>query len=146
MEIKKANVIIFVLGLFPVSIIGYYLSAFLVTDQKNTVYTILDRYNVISTNPLKNYWNKYSLLLIVFVWLIYFIVVMYCICGNKPTRNGEENGSSKWENPVKVCKYLADNHNGKTDPLNIIVIKKHKNIFCEIARNLFYKFKYRKAN
>ena len=148
MGIKKSKIIFLILGLIASGILGYYLSALLITDGQNSVYTIIERFNMVKENPLRNYWNKYSILVILFVLIFYFVFVLYVLFGQKARRPGEEQGSSRWENPERITRLLSNRSNSITDPYNIVVIKEKKLLssFIKPLKNVFYKIIYRKAD
>ncbi len=62
---------------------------------------------------------------------------------HKPTRYGEEQGSSKWENPSRVNKILADQNRSPDDENNVVVYKNKK---PNKIKNMYLKWKYRNEN
>lgn len=129
---------------------GYYLSAIIPSAAASgEISMITDNFNMVAADPFHNYWNGYSLMYIIGCLLIYGCFVLYYIAGKKPTRNGEEQGSSKWENPKKVTKKLADHNNKPGAEGNIVVIIKSKNPifkFFGLFKNVYYKIRFYKAD
>lgn len=133
-----------------VGAVGYYLSAIIPSAAAfGKISMLAENFNRITAAPFQNYWNSYSMMYIIGCLLIYGCFVLYYIVGKKPTRNGEEQGSSKWENPKKITKKLADHNNKPGAEGNIVVITKSKNPifkFFEIFRNVYYKMRFYKAD
>ncbi len=139
-KINKPMTIIFL----PVPIIiGYYFAAILSTTQKNTIYTMISLAKEVYHNPFQWYFNKYTILFIVINLILYAFIVLIAACMHKPTRYGEEQGSSKWESPSRVNKILADLNRSPDDENNIVVykIKKPNKI-----KKIYLKWKYRNEN
>jgi hypothetical protein len=122
---------------------GYYLAALLSTSEPNSIETLLQRGNIIVNNPLGWYFNKLTIPMILFSLVVYGVTVIVIGCMHKPTRYGEEHGSSHFISPFQVSKELADNHNSIEDPMNIVVYKYKK---LRFFKSLIYKWKYRKAD
>lgn len=147
MQIKKSQIFLLILGFIASCLLGYYISALLITDGKNTIYTMMDQFKIVKANPFANYWNKYSLIVIIFVLLFYFVISLVVIFGEKARRPGEEQGSSRWESAQRITRMLSDRSTDKTDPFNVIVFKEKKLPFIvRFFRNIFYKIKSRKAD
>lgn len=144
---KKFRIILLGIGIFPVILAGYYLSALFTPGVKNTIYTMMDKYKIIEAAPFDNYFSKYTVIIITFFLLFYFVFAILIVFGDKARRPGEEQGSSKWESPQRVSKLLSDRSTDKKDPMNLVVFKKKKpNFILSFFRNLFYKIKTRKAD
>lgn len=122
---------------------GYYLAALLSTTESNSIETLIERGNIIVNNPLGWYFNKLTIPMILLSLVVYGITVIVIGCMHKPTRYGEEQGSSHLESPFRVSKELADHHNSIDDPMNIVIYKHKKPGFF---KSLIYKWKYRNAN
>lgn len=144
---KKFKAILLFIFFFPVMICGYYVSALFTTDQKNTVYTMMNRYQIVKAHPFDNYFSKYTLLICLFFMAFYFVIAIIVIFGEKTRRPGEEAGSSKWESPQRITKMLADHNKSQNDPMNLVVYKPKKLFFLiRFFRNIYFKFKSRKAD
>lgn len=145
---KKAKLILLIIGIFPVLIFGYYFSA-LFTDSvpKNTIYTMMDRYQIIKAFPFENYFSKYTVIVLFFLLLSYFILAILVLFGEKTRRPNEEQGSSKWESPQRITRLLSDRSTDPKDPMNLVILKEKKPIFfVRFFRDLFYKIRTRKAD
>lgn len=121
---------------------GYYLAALISTTEPNSLGTIIERGNMIVNNPLGWYFNKFTIPLIFFSLFVYGLIVLIVGCMHKPTRYGEEQGSSHLMSPFKVSKALSDQHNSIDDPMNIVIYKQKKPGFL---KSLIFKWKYRNA-
>lgn len=144
---KKFQIVLLIIGLFPVIVAGYYLSALFTPGIKNTIYTIMDKYQVVKAAPFSNYWSLYSALIILFFLLFYFVFAIVVLLGAKTRRPGEEAGSSKWEDPLRITRLLSDKSKKIDDPMNVVVYKKKKQFFLiRFFRNLFYILTSRKAD
>lgn len=75
--------------------------------------------------------------------IIYAFIVIVAACMHKPTRYGEEQGSSRWESPSRVNKILADLNYSPDDENNIVVYKNKK---PNKIKNIYLKWKYRNEN
>jgi hypothetical protein len=129
-------------------VLGYYAAALFVTTEKNTIYTIIEQFNIVYNNPLPPHWyfNVYTIPLIVFNLLVYACAVVVIGAMYRPHRYGEEQGSARFESAARVTKQLADLNNDVEDVKNIVVIRKKKeNFFVEKIRNIVYRIKYRNA-
>lgn len=145
---KKAKIILLIIGIFPVLIFGYYFSAlFSSTVPKNTIYTMMDRYQLVKAFPFENYFSKYTVIVNFFLLLIYFLMAIIVIFGEKTRRPNEEQGSSKWESPQRITKLLSDRSTDPKDPMNLVVFKMKKtNFIIRFFRDLFYKLSTRKLD
>lgn len=146
---KKLKWILIVLGFFFSMGAGYYISALFVEGEKNTIFTISERYYYVLEHPFENYFSKFTIIFVMMAVIAYFIAVLMLLF-QKPTRPGQEQGSSEWENPVRITKLLADNSKSSEDIENVIVYKKRdiflvSYIFRKI-RNVWMAIKYRKAD
>lgn len=144
---KKFSYFLLAIGIIPVLIFGYYFAALFTSDTKNTIYTMMDRYNIVKAAPFDNYFSKYTVLVILFLLMMYFVLAILILFGAKTRRPGEEQGSSKWESPQRITRLLSDRSKDKKDPMNLVVFKPKKVFFLvRIFRNIFFKIKTRKAD
>ena len=145
---KKVKIILFIIGIFPVLIFGYYFSAlFTDTVPKNTIYTMMDRYQLIKAFPFENYFSKYTVIVVCFLLLFYLLMAIIAIFGEKTRRPGEEQGSARWEIPQRITKLLSDRSTDPKDPMNLVVFRVKKPIFfVRFFRDLFYKIRTRKVD
>ena len=144
---KKIRIILLAIGLFPVIIAGYYLSALFTPGIKNTIYTMMDKYKIVEAAPFDNYFSQYTVIIIAFFLMFYFVISILIVFGDKARRTGEEQGSSKWESPQRVSKLLSDRSKDKKDPMNLVVFRrKEPNFVIKFFRDIFYHVKTRKAD
>lgn len=133
-----------IVGIIIPVVAGYFLAALISTDgTKTTLGSMIEKFNVISANPTDLIFNKYTLPLILICIVAYFLIVIVIGCSNKPTRYGEEQGSSHLISPFIVNKELADFNNSIADEHNIVVYRQEQ---IGWLRKCIAKFKFRNAD
>ena len=100
-------------------IAGYYLAAG-AAKEANVIIWYQNMQSVLKM-PFQNYWNQYSVFVMIFCFLMYALLVTCLMASKRNFMFGREYGSSKFESLRYVNFKLADQ-----DPENCICIVKQK--------------------
>ncbi len=103
-------------------IAGYYLAAG--AEPGGTVFTWYQNMQLVLDNPLRNYWNAYSLNGLAFGALCYTFWFLLYLTSAKNYMKGKEFGTSNFGEAAALNKKLADMNNRVDDEKNIVVEKK----------------------
>lgn len=110
---------------FPVLTAGYYVSAgmepgFLIFDWVDKMQ------NVVLQDPLKNYWNQYSMYCIIAAFICYLFICLNVLSVEKNYMHGREFGTAKFVDAAVLNRQLADLSTDVNDEKNIVLSWKKK--------------------
>lgn len=107
---KKPNVVMILLGAFLSGYLGYLVGG--AWREGIEFASFLDRFNMVLAYPFKDYWNEFSVKMIVFFLVVYAIILIMYYTSQRNFMPGREFGTSKVANVKQVNKILADKEEG----------------------------------
>lgn len=125
MQKKKKNfswIFILLLGIFTI-VIGYYVAAAW-QEGCNLMIWYNNFINIVMVNPFYNYYNQYTIKIVIFFLFVYGLFVLYYVAGKKDLMPGKEMGTAKFANIKKINKQLSNKDFSSKNPKNIVVYKK----------------------
>lgn len=131
MNAKKLKVLIpfIIVGLIAVLTVSYYVSGLLIVDGKNTIDTVIERYNLMKQTPFIWYGNKYTPVIMLTGFSFYFVFLLVLFSMYRIKMPGKEYGTSEFTSPESLTRKLADLSKDEKDVENIVIPggKKKKN-------------------
>lgn len=116
---RKVNVpfVIFVYILFMAT--GYYLAAG--AEPEGTIFTWYENMQLVFEEPLRWYWNQYTIPCMSLTLLCYLFWFLYYLASARNYMKGREYGTARYATPAEITKKLADLNNSPNDVHNIVV-------------------------
>lgn len=108
---KKPNILLIVLGAIASAFLGYLVAG--AWRQGIEFNAFLERFSVVCSYPLHDYYNEYTLKMIVAALLVYALVVVMYYTSQRNYMPGKEFGTSKLADVKQINRALADKDDGK---------------------------------
>lgn len=119
---KKFPIVFYVIGGIATLIAAYYCAG--AAFPGVTLFTWYERLkDVVLKHPWKNYWNDYTVYVMLAFLMVYGIAVLWDIANKRNYMPGKEMGSAKFGDISAANKKLEDPHHSPKDPLNIVLSK-----------------------
>lgn len=74
--------------------------------------------------PFENYYNEYTITMLVIGAVIYFLIIIYLLSRKHNLMIGREYGDAKFADPKKISRRLSNQSTDESDRENIVIIKK----------------------
>lgn len=108
---KKPNILLIVLGAIVSAFLGYLVAG--AWRQGIEFNAFLERFSVVCSYPLHDYYNQYTLKMIEAALLVYALVVLMYYTSQRNYMPGKEFGTSKLADVKQINRVLADKDDGK---------------------------------
>ena len=108
---KKPNILLIVLGAIISAFLGYLVAG--AWRQGIEFNVFLERFSVVCSYPLHDYYNQYTLKMIAAALLVYALVVLMYYTSQRNYMPGKEFGTSKLADVKQINRVLADKDDGK---------------------------------
>lgn len=108
---KKPNIILIVLGALASAFLGYLLAG--AWREGIEFNEFLDRFTVVCSYPLHDYYNEFTFRMIGYVLLVYAVVIVMYYTSQRNLMPGKEYGTSKLADIKQVNRALADKVEGR---------------------------------
>ena len=121
---KQYSLVMLVIGWVCVMLAAYYCAAGM--REGETIFLWKDRIQLIMQQPFRNYYNSYTIKVMLVFTLIYALAALMHITGKRNYLPGREMGSARYADVKKVNQRLADLDCNPDDPENIVIIRKSR--------------------
>ena len=108
---KKPNIMLILLGALASAFLGYLVAGAWRTGIEFNEF--LDRFAVICSYPLHDYYNEFTFRMIGYALLVYAVVIVMYYTSQRNLMPGKEYGTSKLADIKQVNRFLADKDEGR---------------------------------
>lgn len=108
---KKPNILMIAIGAVLSGYLGYLVGG--AWREGIEFNAFLNRFSMVCSYPLNDYYNEYTIRMIGYALLIYLIAVLMYYTSQRNLMPGREYGTSKFANIKAVNKKIADEDDGK---------------------------------
>lgn len=108
---KKPNIILIVLGALASAFLGYLIAG--AWREGIEFNEFLDRFTIVCSYPLHDYYNEFTFRMIGYVLLVYAVVIVMYYTSQRNLMPGKEYGTSKLADIKQVNRFLADKDEGR---------------------------------
>ena len=108
---KKPSIILIVLGALASAFLGYLIAG--AWREGIEFNEFLDRFSVVCSYPLHDYYNEFTFRMIGYALLVYAVVIVMYYTSQRNFMPGKEYGTSKLADIKQVNRFLADKDEGR---------------------------------
>ena len=121
---KQYSLPFLIFGALCVLIAAYYCAAAM--REGETIFLWQERMKLVLQEPLRNYYNSYTIKVMLLFGVIYALAALMHITGKRNYLPGREMGSAQYADVKKVHQRLADLSCNPNDPENTVLLREKR--------------------